>query len=92
LYSRRHRNPNCLEYLAAYALALASYGKAPATFLDCYTLQGFQVLLDLGPLKVVARFQKTPIELLAKRQCQKTAKHMAPDRPVFLVENRTGLQ
>ena len=90
-HGRRHSNPDSLKHLAAGSLALGADGEALAVFIEGDLLQGFEVLLDVRPLEVVARSFEAPVQLLFEDQREKAAKHMAADGLIALVKDRPGL-
>ena len=54
-------------------------------------LQRFQILLNVGPLKLMAGIVQTPFQLFSQDQRQKAAKHVAPDIFITLMVYRPGL-
>ena len=61
---RGNCNTDRLKYLTAGSLALSADGKAPVVFLESNLLQGLEILLDVRPLKALARGLNAPVELL----------------------------
>ncbi len=68
---------------------LATNGELGVVFFDLRFLQGFEILLDIGPLENMAGFFQPTVQLLSKQQGQKAAKHMSPDGLIPLVEDGT---
>ena len=81
-----------LENLSTVPRALAEDGKPFAGFFDGHGLKRFQILFDLGPFQALYGLLQAPVPLLLQHQRQETAKHIAPDNAVPLVEDRTGEQ
>ena len=76
----RECNPDRLKHLAAGSLALGADGEPLAFLLNSNLLQGFEVLLDLRPLKAVASSLDTPIQLLLEDKSENTWPRMVSSR------------
>jgi len=68
----RDSNPDRLKHLAAGSLALGADGEPLALLRNGNLLQGFEVLLDLRPLKAVASSLDTPIQFFLEDKSEKT--------------------
>jgi hypothetical protein len=88
----RDSNPHSLKHLAADSLALGADGRPLAFFLDGNLLQGFEIPLDVRPLKTIAGGLDTPVQFLFEDKDEKAAEHMAANGLVPLVIDRAGLK
>ena len=81
-----------LPQVPRHWLPLCAYGKSFAVLVKDCNLQGIEVLLDLSPGKGMAGFFQFAVKRLSQDQGKEAAKHMATDRLVPLVENRSRLK
>ena len=65
---RRERNANRLEHPAACAEASASNRQMLSVFPDDGLLEGFKILLDIGPLKSMPSGFESSVQFLKENQ------------------------
>lgn len=89
---RRQGHLDRLKDLTTNALAFTADGNAVIVFLDGDPLEGFKILFDGGPFKMITVGLESLFKLLAQNERQKAAKDVAPDGFIMVMEDRPGIK
>jgi hypothetical protein len=90
--SWRQGNTYRLEHLATGTSACRTNHKTAAIVFNNDILQGFEVPFDIRPFKLMPTRLEATIKFFAQDQRQETAKHMASDRFIPFMEDRSSVQ